>query len=275
MELLQCVLPETTLRPILWVFSNGVCTASDTAGNSASCAFNYVVQDNTSPVLNLPPSQTLPATCCAGADASYCVTASDSCELVSLTCSINGASVPVEVSNIKFPVGVTTITCVALNGANLSTTGSFTITVTDQPPCIQSPASITVECASNGHSSVSYSVSASDVQQGDISSSVTCNYPSGSLFGLGTTQIDCSVTDCLGLSTSCGFSITVHDTTRPLLTVRVTRQWGAPHRSASQRQQVTLARRRRKSLSFAILPTFLPTLPIPLRLAALPPTMWV
>ena len=80
------------------------------------CPFSYVVQDNTPPVLNFPPSQTLAATCC-GADASYTVTATDSCDLVSLTCtSTGGASVPAVVSDVKFAVGVTSITCVAVNG---------------------------------------------------------------------------------------------------------------------------------------------------------------
>ena len=116
---------------------------------------------------------------------------------------------------LQFPVGAAKIDCTAPNEAGLSTSGSFTVTVTDQPPTIVCPTDVCVECAANGTSSVSFSVSASDVQQGDISNLVHCDHSSGASYPLGSTQVTCSVLDCFGLSSSCAFKINVQDTTPP------------------------------------------------------------
>ena len=192
------------------------CTATDDVGLTSSCSFNFSVVDTIPPVLVVPPSITVPATSCAGAPITYTVNASDVCAFGELTCDFfNGTVAPSSCSNLEFPVGVTQITCTATNMAGLSSTGSFDVTVANQPPCIVCPANIVTQCVSNMQSPVSFSVMASDVQEGDISSLVTCDYASGASFGLGNTTVKCSVTDCLGSTVSCSFNIDVQDTASP------------------------------------------------------------
>jgi hypothetical protein len=52
---------------------------------------------------------------------------------------------------------------------------------------------------------------------GDCSPSVVCDPPSGAAFPLGTTTDKCTVTEQSGLSASCSFTVTVTDTTPPVI----------------------------------------------------------
>ncbi len=45
----------------------------------------------------------------------------------------------------------------------------------------------------------------------------SCSPPSGSTFALGQTYVTCGAADAAGNSASCGFSVTVRDTTAPVL----------------------------------------------------------
>src|SRR5439155_569650 len=47
---------------------------------------------------------------------------------------------------------------------------------------------------------------------------VTCEPPSGSGFRLGRSNVTCTATDSLGISSSCSFTVTVVDTTPPRVT---------------------------------------------------------
>jgi hypothetical protein len=60
---------------------------------------------------------------------------------------------------------------------------------------------------------VTFVVTASDGQDGDLTSSVVCTPASGSTFPLGETTVNCSVTDNGGLQATGSFKITVVDTT--------------------------------------------------------------
>jgi len=100
------------------------CSASDSAGNSASGSFQVIVQDTFPPVLSLPGNLIVNATNSAGVSVTYTVTASDPLyPASSLTISCSSASGSV------FPIGTTTVSCSATDPAGNSATGSFQVVV--------------------------------------------------------------------------------------------------------------------------------------------------
>ena len=88
---------------------------------------------------------------------------------------------------------------------------------TNTPPTLSLPNNITAEATGPGGAAVSYTATASDAEDGSLTPS--CTPPSGSTFALGTTQVNCSVTDSGGLEATGVFSVTVVDTTPPALTL--------------------------------------------------------
>lgn len=101
-----------------------MCVGRDVAGNTASNSFNILVYDNEKPLLKLPANIVL------GVDegqnhavVNYSATATDNSGSVSLVC--------VPMSGSAFPLGITTVTCNAIDNAGNAASGSFTITVTN------------------------------------------------------------------------------------------------------------------------------------------------
>jgi hypothetical protein len=122
------------------------------------------------------------------------------------------------------PFGLITTAPAALalgTGANVTVHVAFVACpVTNTPPTLVLPADFTVEATSSAGAVVNFAamVTATDAQDGDLSSSVTCTPASGSTFAIGTTTVNCSVTDAGGLSASGSFDVTVEDTTPPIFT---------------------------------------------------------
>ena len=84
---------------------------------------------------------------------------------------------------------------------------------TNSPPSLTVPASITAEATSSAGAVVTFTVMASDNEDGDLTSAVSCDHDSGDTFPLGTTTVTCHVTDSGSLTTTRTFDITVQDTT--------------------------------------------------------------
>jgi hypothetical protein len=106
-------------------------TASDVAGNSASCAFIVRVNDTESPVIAPPPDVVVEATSPLGAvvpDGTLgAATATDNAPGVTLT----RAGVP---PGNQFPLGTAVISHVATDGAGNSATATQRVTVRDTTP---------------------------------------------------------------------------------------------------------------------------------------------
>jgi len=85
--------------------------------------------------------------------------------------------------------------------------------VTNTPPTLTVPTDITAEATSSAGAVVNYVVTANDLEDGDLTGSVICLPASGSTFPLGTTTVNCSVTDSGNLTTTASFNVTVEDTT--------------------------------------------------------------
>jgi len=85
------------------------------------------------------------------------------------------------------------------------------------PPVLTLPADRTVEATGPSGAVVSYAVTAKD--DVDPSPTVACTPASGSPFPLGATTVKCTATDASGNAASGTFTVTVVDTTPPLLTL--------------------------------------------------------
>jgi hypothetical protein len=100
-------------------------------------------------------------------------------------------------------------------------TGMSTITfqvdvVPNTPPQLSLPADLTVEATSAAGAAVTYAASATDAEDA-TAPTPTCSPASGSTFALGTTTVNCTVTDGGGLTDHGSFTVTVEDTTAPVL----------------------------------------------------------
>jgi uncharacterized protein len=85
------------------------------------------------------------------------------------------------------------------------------------PPVLHLPANITAEATSSGGAVVSYTATATDARDTDVV--VTCAPASGSLFPLGLTTVNCSATNSRHKTAESSFSVTVVDTTAPVVTL--------------------------------------------------------
>ena len=83
------------------------------------------------------------------------------------------------------------------------------------PPVLHLPANITAEATSPAGAIVNFSATATDAR--DTNVVVTCAPPSGSTFALGGTTVNCSATNSRNKTAEGSFSITVVDTTAPVV----------------------------------------------------------
>jgi hypothetical protein len=106
-----------------------VCTASDAANNRTSKSFTVTVEDREKPVLTVPANLSIMAgPGHTNAVVEYVVTATDNGGSVAVVCA--------PPSGTAFPVGVTTVTCTAIDDTGNVATGGFSVTVIReaQPP---------------------------------------------------------------------------------------------------------------------------------------------
>ncbi len=151
---------------------NVTVTVSDPAGNSAMCTTTVTITDATAPVLMGCPMGDVAVTSsvattgdCFGLPAFNNPTVSESCPAatpltVAYTAGMpaplfalpaDGAATPGAANTTEFPVGQTIVTFTATDDSGLSTTCSFTVTVTDDeiPTFTNCPTNITVNVDPN------------------------------------------------------------------------------------------------------------------------------
>jgi len=107
-----------------------------------------------------------------------------------------------------------------VNNADVTVNVAFNAcAVVNTAPTLVLPADMdNVEATSSAGATVMFTVTASDLQDGDLTSAVSCDHNSGDTFPLGTTTVTCEVTDGGGLKTTGSFHITVVDTTPAFFT---------------------------------------------------------
>lgn len=185
--------------------------ATDFYSNSSSATSLVTVEDTTPPVVDDNADQTLEATSAAGAVATFDSPAANDIVDGALASTCDYAS------GATFPLTTTTVTCSATDNAGNTGSSSFTITVEDTtPPTISAHGNETAEATGPSGAGVNYAnPTASDIVDGSVA--VNCTPASGSTFALGTTTVNCSATDAAGNTASSSFTVTVQDTTAPVI----------------------------------------------------------
>jgi large repetitive protein len=192
------------------------CSAEDNAANTATGSFTVSIVDTTAPVIashaNLADVE---ATGPGGAAVTYTAPSTSDAVDGPGTASCSPASGTV------LGIGEHTISCSATDAHGNAAQGtSFKVKVVDTtaPVITNTPANIVAEATGPSGAVVNYtSPTASDIVDGNMQ--VLCLAASGSTFALGTTTVSCTATDAHNNSRTTNFTITVRDTTAPVLSL--------------------------------------------------------
>lgn len=191
-------------------------TATDASGNQTTCSFDVVVRDVTAPNLVCPADTVVsPVNGCM-------VSVNFAAPVVTDNCDNNLNVICSDTSGTVFS-GITTVTCVVIDGGNNVAQCAFTVTVLDTlVPIFPNgcPPSDTVVSASGncGANAVWQAPSATD--NCDMSVTLVSVPTSGGFLAAQPAPhvITYTATDDLGNSATCTFSILVVDGTNPVLT---------------------------------------------------------
>src|SRR5215204_5587342 len=222
------------------------CHATDSSGNTGYGNFTVTVQDTTPPIITVPEDIVVEATGPEGAVVNFTVSATDVVD-GKATLGSNGALIQedqdgrdIEIScnprsGSTFELGTTTVNCYAEDSSRNRVDGSFSVTVQDTtPPIITVPEDIVVEATGPEGAVANFTVSATDIVDGkatldrnnmliqdNVGGSITisCNPASPSTFLVGGHTVQCSATDEAGNTATASFTVTVQDTTPPIITV--------------------------------------------------------
>ncbi len=182
-------------------------TVADVAGNTATCTQDVTVVDNENPVITCPAAVTInvdAGNCTSTANFGTAV-ATDNC--TALTISNNAPA--------SLPIGNTTVTWTAIDGASNSSTCPQIITVVDnQFPVITCPADITIN-TDPGQCTATASIGTATATD-NCAATVTNNAPAA--FPVGITTVTWTATDGAGNSTTCDQIVTVTDIENPVIT---------------------------------------------------------
>lgn len=99
-------------------------TASD-GSLSSQCAATVTVTDAQAPAITCPADQTVTATSSSGAVVNFTPSTTDNCSTLMTSCTT--------ASGATFPLGTTTVTCTATDGASLQKSCSFNVQVVPAP----------------------------------------------------------------------------------------------------------------------------------------------
>ena len=200
-------------------------TATDAAGNNASCSFTVTVTDNQPPTISCIGNQTRSAN---NGGCTYLVAGtefdplsySDNCPGSTITNNYNGST---SLAGYAFTQGVHTVTwTITSPNTTPSVSCSFQLIVNDnQAPVFSNcPANITVY---TGPGSTTCNQTATwtpptATDNCNPTVNITSTHNPGATFPLGTTTVTYTATDGSGNSATCSFTVTVIDNTPPTFT---------------------------------------------------------
>ncbi|WP_425075138.1 HYR domain-containing protein [Psychroserpens sp. S379A] len=181
--------------------------AVDASGNSVTCSFDVIVNDNEAPSITCPTAVTV------NADANCEVTSvnlgtpttSDNCSISSVTNNLS--------SLLPLPVGTFTVTWTATDASGLTATCDQTVTVVDNTaPSIICPSDITIDTDAG-------LCTASSVNLGTPTTNDNCSVSftndAPAVFPVGTTIVTWTATDGYALTATCTQNVTVEDNENP------------------------------------------------------------
>ncbi|HPR26299.1 HYR domain-containing protein, partial [Lentimicrobium sp.] len=215
-------------------------TATDEAGNEASCNFNVTLIDNVNPTISCVGNQIVPAA--AGCIYTHSGTAwnpagADNCSVASVTYSANNGASPATGTNLNgvvFQPGTTTVTWTVTDVAGNTAQCSFTVSIQDsQDPTITFCPGNQTATTNNGlcsytHSGTAWDVTATDnctvgsivyTLSGETTGTVNSTL-NGAVFNSGVTTVSVLVSDGASPANtaSCSFTVSVNDDDAPSVT---------------------------------------------------------
>ncbi|MEZ4873970.1 MAG: HYR domain-containing protein [Flavobacteriaceae bacterium] len=192
--------------------NNVVLTITDVNGNSSSCTAIVTVEDTVAPnalcqnitvSLDANGLASIVASDVDGGSSDACGIASNSIDISSFDCSDLGPN------NV-------TLTVTDVNG-NSSSCNAIVTVVDNTPPVIVCPADVSVNTDAGLCSAVVSFADAIALDNCSASVAQTAGPSSGSAFPVGVSTIEFTATDAGGNTTLCSFTITVTDTTPPVV----------------------------------------------------------
>lgn len=202
-------------------------TATDVAGNAASCTFHVTVADVTPPVPLCPGDLTYEATGPAGATVAAWVDASgvptdatglDAVTPAFLISPAHGLVTYAPGPGSVFPLGATPVTATVSDAAQNRAACAFQVHVVDTtPPAITCPSPAPVEATGNGGADVEFVTTATDAVTLAPAVAYDGGHGPGTFFALGTTHVTATATDAAGNPASCQFDVEVVDHTPPTI----------------------------------------------------------
>jgi len=116
-----------------------------------------------------------------------------------------------------FPLGTTNVIWTATDASGNSATADQTVTIVDTtPPVVTPPTDITQEATSASGATVNYPPATATDDVG-VTVGPDCTPISGSTFAIGDTIVTCTASDAAGNTGSATFTVTVQDTTPPVV----------------------------------------------------------
>jgi len=216
--------------PANFVFPTGTTvityTATDAAGNTSTGVQLVTVTESPA----IPPTIQAPGnvTVNTGAGATICGTVISDATLGTATAQDNCPGVTVTRAGVPsgnlFPVGTTIITYTATDRSGNTAQAQQTVVVNDNtPPVLTAPPNVSVN---TGAGATTCSAVVSNATLGTATATDNCpglgsitrtGVPAGNVFPVGTTTVSYSVTDAHGNTSTANQTVTVVDTTPPII----------------------------------------------------------
>ncbi|MEJ1240808.1 HYR domain-containing protein [Chryseolinea sp. T2] len=185
-----------------------IVSAESKNGGTLCCTSN---SGSVSPpeIFGCPQDIAISTTTGCNAKATWTEPTAPACDVVSITGS--------HASGATFPLGVTQVTYTAKNSANLTSTCTFKVTVTDgTPPTVTATTPDVVVNAGNDCKATA-TWTAPVFTDNCSGATVTSTHTSGSVFSIGATTVTYTAKDVSGNTATSQFTVTVKDTTPPVV----------------------------------------------------------
>ena len=189
--------------------------ATDGCNNQSTCTQTITVRDMTAPIVSGCPG-TVTLTGCNQNATWIPPTATSGCggAAVSGTSNHNPGD--------QFPAGNTTVTYTFTDANNVSSTCSFVVSVTGNvsPAIANCPANITVHTGVNNMNcsqTATWTAPTATSPCGNVPVNGTSTHAPGATFPIGVTTVSYTFTDSKGNKSTCSFTVTVLDDTKPVV----------------------------------------------------------
>lgn len=187
-------------------------TATDGAGNSSTCTFNVIVNDDTGPVITGCPLANIVTVADGSCEATVSwspLNATDNCGPASFVSSHDAGD--------TFPLGTTTVLYTATDLAGNVSTCAFDVIVNDDAaPVIAGCPSTDIIAIAGASCQAVVSWTAPTALDNCGATFWVSSHDPGDTFGKGTTLVTYTATDATGNAATCSFNVIVEDSTAPV-----------------------------------------------------------